>query len=120
MKLELAKVCHHALYLVSFISLLIPCYFLYMQEAIKDSEQKATTVTQRSEPHASETPVIIICPQPNFKPSISSKFNMSFPDRDLFVSVADFTEFLDMNNIDNQTVQELYEQFTYSNDFIYL
>ena len=120
MKLELAKFCHHALHMVSFVSLLVPCYLFYMQKAIKDSQQKATTVTKRSEHLAFDSPVIIICPQPNFKPSISSKFSLSIPDRDLFITESDFWEFLDVNFIYNQTVKELYEQFTYNNDFTYL
>ena len=91
-----------------------------MQEAIKDSEQKATTVTKKSEHHAFEVPVITVCPQPNFKLSISYKFNLSVPDWDLFLTEWDFKEFLDVNFLYNQTVEELYEKFTYNNDFMYL
>ena len=118
--LELTKFCHYALYLTSFIGLLVPCYLFYMQEAIKDSMQQATTVTKRSEQHKFEAPVIIICPEPNFKPSISKQLNVSVPVRDIFLTESDFTNFLDMNLPFKENVQELYEQFSYTNDFTYL
>ena len=67
-----------------FISLLVSCYFLYMDEAIKKSKMKATTVTKRSEEYQFETPSITICPEPGFKPSVTQKYNLSLPTRHIF------------------------------------
>ena len=47
-RMELAKFCHYLLYFLSFCGLLIPCYLLFMIEAINESQNGATTVTKRS------------------------------------------------------------------------
>ena len=118
--LEWARFCHQFLRLIAFSSLLVLCYVFYMQEAIKDSEQKATTVTKRSENHEYEAPVITICPEPSFKPSISRQFNINVPVRDIFLRKLDFTDFVDANFLQNKTFQKMYEEFTYNNAFTYI
>ena len=55
-----------------------------MDEAVKKSEMKATTVTKRSEEYEFETPSITICPEPGFKPSVTQKYNLSIPTRYIF------------------------------------
>ena len=108
--LELAKICHYALYFISFIGLLVPCYFLYMNDAIKKSEEGATSVTKRSKCFPFEVPTIIICAEPGFKPSVSKKYNLDEPPRFIFNNVKG------TNIIGNRSVPELWEEFSYAND----
>ena len=82
--LNCLKLCHYALYGITFISLLVLCYFLYMDEAIKESKIRATTLIKRPEEYELELPTITICPEPGFKPSISEMYNLSKPARLLF------------------------------------
>ena len=81
---KVAKLCHYILYGITFTSLLVLCYFLYMDEAIKQSKIRATTLIKRPEEYELELPTITICPEPGFKPSISQMYNLSKPARLLF------------------------------------
>ena len=81
---KVAKLCHYFLYGITFTSLLVLCYFLYMDEAIKQSKIRATTLIKRPEEYELELPTITICPEPGFKPSISQMYNLSKPARLLF------------------------------------
>ena len=78
---KVAKLCHYILYGITFTSLLVLCYFLYMDEAIKQSKIRATTLIKRPEEYELELPTITICPEPGFKPSISQMYNLSKPAR---------------------------------------
>ena len=81
---KVAMLCHYILYGITFTSLLVLCYFLYMDEAIKQSKIRATTLIKRPEEYELELPTITICPEPGFKPSISQMYNLSKPARLLF------------------------------------
>ena len=83
-RLVIVKLCHYALCGITFISLFVLCYFLYMDEAIKQSKIRATTLIKRPEEYELELPTITICPEPGFKPSISQMYNLSKPARLLF------------------------------------
>ena len=82
--LNCVKLCHYALYGITFISLLVLCYFPYMDEAIKESKIRATTLIKRPEEYELELPTITICPEPGFKPSITQTYNLSNPARHIF------------------------------------
>ena len=87
-RLNFAKLCHYTLYGITFISLFVLCYFLYMDEAIEKSKEGATTLIRRSEERKLEIPTLTVCPKPGFKPSVSQKYNLSHPARFLFLSEA--------------------------------
>ena len=116
-RLSLAKLCQYVLYCITFIGLLVSCYFLYMEEAIEKSSKKATTVTKRSGHHPYEAPSIIVCATPPFKASVSRKYNLSQPIRRYF-SPWELLPF-DYGKFGNITVQDLFEEFTYTNDLIF-
>ena len=86
--LDFAKLCHYLLYGITFIFLFVLCYFLYMDEAIEKSKERATTLIRSSKEYEYEIPTLTICPQPGFKPSTSKKYNLSHPARFLFLSEA--------------------------------
>ena len=117
-RLKFAKVCQHALYFVSFVGLFFLCFDLYMIGAIKKSQRKATTVTKRSEHGQYEAPSITICPMPAFKPSISAEYNLSNPIRNNFIPWS--RDHKDTEIFGNKTVQELFEESTYSNDLTFI
>ena len=121
--LKLAKLCHYLIYGIAFISLSFLCYFLYMNEAIEKSKIGATTVIKRTENLPYESPTIIVCPEPRFKPSVSRKYNLSSPARDIFSPwMGDFFITFIKDTFHNRTVQDVYEEFTYSNNdlmFVY-
>ena len=83
---DVAKLCHYALCGITFISLFVLCYFLYMDEAIEKSKKRATTLIRSFDERELEIPTLTICPQPGFKPSTSKKYNLSHPARFLFLS----------------------------------
>ena len=76
---------------------------------------------KRSENLPYETPTIIVCPEPRFKPSRSWKYNLNDPARDFFTpwnpSVIPFIK----DTFQNRTVEDLYEELSYSkNDLMFL
>ena len=107
------KLCQYVLYCVTFLSLLIPCYFIYMKEAIQKAQSGATTVIQRSVNMQYEAPTIIICPEPGYKKSIFEKYNLSVPARRIFRY-----DGYGQENLDNLTVLELYEELGYKHSFL--
>ena len=115
--LKWVKFCHYIFYGFAFISLFFSCYFLFMNEAIEKSKSGATTLIKRSENQPYESPTIIACTLSNFKPSVSRKYNLTTPARNIFNPSVDQ---LDINFIKdtfpNQTVQDLFEEFEYSNN----
>ena len=50
-RIELLRYSQYATKLLIFTSLMVLCYYLYMDEAIKKSQSKATTVTSRDLDH---------------------------------------------------------------------
>ena len=98
-----------------FMSLLIVCYIFFMKDAIEKSKKGATTVTARQVKQEYESPDIILCPNPAFKPSISTKYEFQYPTRDLFNMHTNFTEQY-KSIFENKTVWEVFEEFSYAND----
>ena len=78
-----------------------------MEDAIKKSEKRATTITSRQTDSGFEYPAIIICPYPGFKPSLSQKLEHGA--KDLFRY-----ETSDKHFVDNKTVAKAFEEYTYS------
>ena len=113
------KCCQFTINCVIFFSLLVSCYFLYMDDAIEKSKRKATTFTKRSESIEFEVPAIIICPEPPFKQSVSEKYNLSVPARFVFRLDKSFNNVNDI--FGNKTIQYLHEEFSYAKDlnFVY-
>ena len=120
--LKWAKLCHYLLYGIAFISLFFSCYFLYMNEAIEKSKIGATTMIKRSENLPYETPTIIVCPKPHFKPSMYGKYNLSNSPGDFFTPwmghlLMPFIE----ATFQNRTFEDLFEESSYSkNDLMFL
>ena len=50
-RVELLRYSQYATKLLIFTSLMVLCYYLYMDEAIRKSQSKATTVTSRDLDH---------------------------------------------------------------------
>ena len=71
--MEKAKICQSLLKFIIFVGLGVICYFYLIEDAIKKSEKRATTITSRHEKSGFEYPAIIICPYPGFHPSLSQK-----------------------------------------------
>ena len=117
--MEVAKFCHYLLYFLSFIGLLVPCYVLYMKDAIKESKNGAITITKRSEAIQYEPPTIIFCPKPDFKHSISKKYNLSIPIRDIF-SQSYWFQNLDMGWLQKTNVIELYDEFQLAKELTFV
>ena len=92
-----------------------------MNEAIEESKIGATTMIKRSETLPLESPTIIVCPEPNFKPSMSRKYNLSNPARDLFTPwMIDLVKPFIEDTFQNRTVEDLYEELSYSkNDLMF-
>ena len=115
--LKSLKFCHYILYGIAFVGLLFSCHFLYMNEAIEESKIGARALTKRSESIPYESPTIIVCPEPGFKPSISKKYNLNITTRDLFLPwMGDSVIQVIKEKFHSQTVKNLYEEFTYGND----
>ena len=55
----------------------------------------------------------IVCPEPNFKPSITRKYNLSRPARDFFTPWMGLTTFIE-DTFQNRTVQDLFEELSYN------
>ena len=108
---KLPKYCRNATHLIAFIGLLIPCYFLYMEDAIQKSKDRATTVTRQSQQEEYEVPTITICADPIVKKSVTKKYPLHQPPRFVFNDVGGQIFF------ENRTVQEVWDEFTYSKDF---
>ena len=106
--MEKAKICQSLLKFIIFVSLGVICYFHLMEDAIKKSEKRATTITSRYEKSGFEYPAIIICPYPGFKPSLSQK--LEYAAKDLFKLNTQ-----DKSFFDNRTVPEVFEEYTYGN-----
>ena len=120
--MELAKFCHYLLYFLSFLGLLIPCYVFFMNDAINESKEGATTVTKRSEALEIELPSLIFCPKPSFKQSVSNQYNLSIPVRDIFFNslwLLD-NENLGMKSLLERNVKELYDELHYNDDITFL
>ena len=106
--MEKAKICQSLLKFIIFVSLGVICYFHLMEDAIKKSEKRATTITSRLEKNGFEYPAIIICPYPGFKPSLSQRLN--YAAKDLFrYKTSDKHLFL------NKTVSKVFDEYTYGN-----
>ena len=65
--LHLAMFCHYTMYVITFSTLTVSCYILYLEQAIEEAKREATILTKRSESLEVETPSITICPKPAFK-----------------------------------------------------
>ena len=103
---EKAKICQILLKFIVFVGLGIICYFHLIEDAIKKSDKRATTITSRHEDSGFEYPAIIICPYPGFKPSLSQK--LKYAAKDLFkYETSDKHLFL------NKTVSKVFEEYTY-------
>ena len=116
----LRKCCKFTLEFILFISLVISCYFFFMIEAIKKFNRGATTVTKRSIDLPYEYPTLIICPNPSFKPSVSKKYVIDIPIRDLFTQTTKITKRIYQNIFPNQTVPDLYREFSYDSDITFV
>ena len=106
---EKAKFCQSSLKFIIFVILGVICYFYLMEDAIKKSEKRATTITSRQENSGFEYPAIIICPYPGFKPSLSQK--LEYAAKDLFRF-----ETSDKHFFDNKTAPKAFEEYTYGDN----
>ena len=109
---EKAKIFQSLLNFIIFVILGVICYYYLIEDAIKKSEKGATTITSRLRKKDIEYPAIIICPYPGFKPSLSQK--LDYAAKDLFKS-----ETSDKHIFDNQTVPEVFEEYTYGNSITF-
>ena len=80
--LNLAKFCHYTMYVITFSTLTVSCYILYLEQAIEEAKREATILTKRSESLEVETPSITICPKPAFKEFANTEYDV--PMRVLF------------------------------------
>ena len=88
-----------------------------MNEAIEESKIGARALTKRFESIPYESPTMIVCPEPGFKPSISKKYNLNITARDLFLPwMGDKVSNVIKEKFNNKRVKKLYEEFTYGND----
>ena len=77
--------CLYALKIIIFTSLLIACYYLYMKAALADYLKGSVTIVTRSEQMEQfEAPVITICPNYDFKPTVNSEYQFYFQTKNLF------------------------------------
>ena len=104
--IEKAKICQSLLKFIVFVGLGVICYFYLIEDAIKKSEKRATTITSRHEDSGFEYPAIIICPYPGFKPSLSQK--LKYAAKDLFRHKTS-----DKHLFVNKTVSKVFEECTY-------
>ena len=119
--MDIAKFCHYLLYFLSFFGLLVPCYVYFMNDAINESKNRATTVTKRLKALEIELPSLILCPKPSFKQSVFNQYNLSIPVRDIFTNPSWlFDENLGMKQLLEKNVKELYDELYYTNDITFL
>ena len=90
-----------------------------MEEAIGKFYKEAITVTERSIPIKDRggynSPAILICPNPAFKPSISDLHGFRYPTRDLFNMRTPFSEKY-KGLFTKTTVRSLFEAFSYTDN----
>ena len=118
----------YALKIIIFTSLLIACYFLYMRAALSDYLKGSVIIVTRSEDMEQfEAPVITICPNHDFKPTVNSKYQFYFPTRYLFTGklsrfLANDPETLAKiyDVFDNTTVEEVFKTFSYAYDITFV
>ena len=112
---KLAKCLQFALKFAIFASLLVVCYIYFMEEAITKFQKKATTVTEKSKKVGYQSPAVVICPNPTFKPSISDLHGFKYPTRDLFNMRSPFSEKY-KHLFTKTTVRSLLDAFSYADD----
>ena len=110
------KIFKLVLEITFFMILLISCYFFYMRDALDKFHRGATTVTKRSIELPYEYPSLTICTNPPFKPSVSKKYELEIPTRDLFISESDTTKKIFETKFMNKTMENLYRNFSYDGD----
>ena len=116
----LRKCCKFTLEFILFIGLVISCYFFFMIEAIEKFNRGATTVTKRSIDLPYEYPTLIFCPNPPFKPSVLKNNDLKIPIRDVFTQKTKITKRIYQTIFPNQTVPDLYREFSYDNDITFV
>ena len=93
-----------------------------MNEAIEKFKKEATTVTERSIPiddlGGYNSPAIVICPHPAFKPSIVELNGFKYPTRDLFNMRTPFSEKYKYL-FNKTTVRSLFDNFSYADDLTF-
>ena len=81
----------------------------------RNSKQKMRTiVTRKQKMEDLEIPIVTICPNFAFKPSINQQFD--FPTRDLFIYSQETNQNL-QSIFHGQTVLNVFKNFSYANDF---
>ena len=73
-----------------------------------------TIVTRKQKMEDLEIPIVTICPNFAFKPSINQQFD--FPTRDLFIYSQETNQNL-QSIFHGQTVLNVFKNFSYANDF---
>ena len=112
---RLAKFIQFGLKAAIFIALLVVCIVFFMLEAIEKSVQGATWVDDKSVDQGFESPAVVMCPSPPFKPSISESYGFKYPTRDLFNMQTPFSEKY-KHLFADKTVRTLFEDFSFDND----
>ena len=112
---RLLKCLQFALKFAIFASLLVVCYNYFMAEAITKFQKKATTITEKSKKVGYQSPAVVICPNPTFKPSISNRHGFKYPTRDLFNIRSPFSEKYKYL-LAKTTVRSLFDTFSYADD----
>ena len=112
-KLEKLIVC--CLKFFGVVALIIFWYFAFLEDAYDDYKSEAiTVVTRKQKTENLEIPVVTICPNFAFKPSINQQFD--FPTRDLFIYSQGTNQNL-QSIFHGQTVLDVFKNFSYANDF---
>ena len=113
--MDIAKFCHYLLHFLSFFGLLVPCYVYFMNDAINESKNRATTVTKRLKALEIELPSLIFCPKSPFKQSVAKQYNLKVPVRDIFINPRwPHVENWGMKSLLERNVKELYEELHYN------
>ena len=129
MRFKPAKHCLYGLKSIVFVSLLIGCYFQYMQSALEDYFKNSITVVVRSEEITQyEAPAITICANYDYKPSVQINNKFGFPTRNLFHGkIIKFLAMEDPKSLDrvydlfqNRSVEELFNNYTYADDLMFI
>ena len=111
----LEKLIVYCLKFLGVVSLIIFWYFDFFQDAYKDYQSKAITIVTRKQKMVDlEIPIVTICPNFAFKPSINQQFD--FPTRDLFIYSQETNQNL-QSIFHGQTVLDVFKNFSYANDF---
>lgn len=116
---QLAKFIQFGLKAAIFITLLVLCIVYFMVDAIDKSVQGETRVKEKSVDIGFESPAVVICPSPSFKPSISENYGFEYPTRDLFNMRTPFSDKFKHLFI-NKTVRRLFEDFSYDDDLEFI